>query len=74
MARYFVTQSAQPTGEHEVHVHGCPVSPTRDKLVALGEHLSCISAVEKARRYYPKVYGCRFCVPACHATSAPRAP
>lgn len=69
MPRYYVNKNAQPvSGDHEVHVVGCAWMPQAHNCVDLGEHLSCGTAVQKAKHYYPDSNGCVHCCPACHTT------
>jgi hypothetical protein len=64
MASYYVNKQAQANGDHEVHVSTCRYLPA-DRLY-LGEHITCGSAVMKARETYRQVNGCYFCAAACH--------
>ena len=68
MAQYIVNRNAQPNGDHEVHnLNGtCYRLPNPENRVALGEHYSCTSAVQAARRHYTQVNGCAYCASACH--------
>ncbi len=64
MAVYYVNNNAQPTGEHEVHRHGCAWMPTDRQN--LGDHPTCQSAVRAARQHFSNVDGCAHCSPDCH--------
>lgn len=66
MNQYYVNKNAQPTGEHEVHVEGCPTPPNIANRFPLGSHWSCKDAIAAAKRYYFNVDGCKHCIPACH--------
>lgn len=69
MPRYFVNKNAQPvSGDHEVHVAGCSWMPHEYNRIDLGEHLTCVTAVQKAKTYYSDTNGCAYCCPACHTT------
>jgi len=68
MSRYYVNNTAQANGDHEVHAQGCywlqQATSTRD----LGEHLYCQSAVAVAKAIYPTANGCATCAPSCHTS------
>ena len=49
--QYYVNDTAQPNGDHEVHVLGCYWLSIARSTTALGYHPSCSSAVVAARRY-----------------------
>ena len=67
MASYYVNRQAQANGDHEVHKElGCPTPAASHNRQPLGEHSTCASAVQAARRYYSQVNGCAHCAPACH--------
>lgn len=71
MANYIVNRTAQyGSGDHEVHNldANCSHLPSRENQLALGEHSTCSSAVQAARRYYSDVNGCYYCAYACHTT------
>ena len=66
MPRYAVNRVAQSNGDHEVHKEGCTYWPTnRDNL---GYHVTCHTAVLKAKLSYPTANGCFFCSRECHTT------
>lgn len=68
MPRYYVNNTRQANGDHEVHAHGCQwlqrATSTRD----LGEHLYCQTAVAQAKVIYPTANGCATCAPSCHTS------
>lgn len=64
MANYYVNDSAQPNGDHEVHRQGCNWMP--QNRTYLGDHLTCFSAVVAAKRIYRQSNGCFFCSRECH--------
>lgn len=69
MASYIVNKNAQfHDGYHEVHVLNgtCTRLPNRENWVPLGEHATCYSADQAAKRIYPKSDGCHYCAPFCH--------
>ena len=67
MPRYHVNKRAQNTGEHEVHLDTCRHAPEVANQHDLGEHLTCSSAVEAAKRHYTDVDGCFHCSNLCHS-------
>lgn len=66
MAAYFVNRNAQPNGDHEVHVSGCPHMPEPENCLPLGDFDDCRPAVAKAKRIYPSADGCYNCCNPCH--------
>ena len=66
--RYYVNNTAQANGDHEVHKLGCywlaQAVSTRD----LGLHDTCSSAVRAAKVFHPQSNGCATCIPACHTS------
>jgi hypothetical protein len=66
MARYYVNKNAQANGDHEVHREGCQWLPLPANRIYLGDFLSCGSAKQEAKKYYPTADGCAHCSPACH--------
>ena len=66
MASYYVNDSAQQNGDHEVHREGCRFVPLPRNRTYLGQFGTCFPAVAQARRYYRQVNGCYFCSRACH--------
>lgn len=68
MASYYVNKNQQSNGDHEVHKQGCVYMPDAANRIYLGEHVSCHSAVQQARRHYARSNGCYFCSDACHTS------
>lgn len=67
MATYIVNRNEQATGEHEVHrLDTCNRLPEPANRVPLGEHYSCTSALEAARKIYRNSDGCWYCSAECH--------
>ncbi len=66
MTHYFVTKTVQFSGDHEVHKSDCQFLPPPEQRISLGEFLSCQEAMREARRHYPQVNGCFFCIRECH--------
>ncbi len=65
MDKYYVNDTAQPTGEHEVHVENCTHGPTASRT-NLGYFSNCKDAVRKAKDHYQNVDGCYWCSRPCH--------
>jgi len=63
VSRYYVNRRRQKTGEHEVHVDGCPWLPVRKNRIELGEFGTCQQAIEAASAKFAKVDGCWHCLP-----------
>jgi len=63
---YCVNDTAQRTGEHEVHTEDCEFCPGASNRTYLGYFSNCKDAVKKAKEYYDDVDGCRFCSEPCH--------
>lgn len=68
MPSYYVNTNAQANGDHEVHVWGCSWMPALGNRIYLGEHITCFSAVQEAKRHYSQVNGCYFCSKSCHTS------
>ena len=66
MALYYVTKTAQPNGDHEVHKFGCAFMPGESNRTYLGNFDHCLGAVIAARMHYTQVNGCYFCSRECH--------
>lgn len=66
MNRYYVNQTAQANGDHEVHKVGCQWLAKALYTIDLGLHSNCQSAVTAAKRLYPTANGCAYCSPQCH--------
>ena len=66
MAKYYVNENAQPTGEHEVHKEDCSFLPDYTNKKYLGEYSNCKDAIKEAKKYYSNVDGCYYCCPECH--------
>ena len=66
MAKYYVNENAQPTGEHEVHKEGCKHLPELPNKKYLGEFSNCRDAIREAKKYFNNVDGCFYCSNECH--------
>lgn len=63
---YYVNNTAQINGDHEVHGEGCYWLGLARSVIDLGWHSSCYDAVSKARSFYRQSNGCATCSSACH--------
>jgi hypothetical protein len=68
MERYYVNNTPQSNGDHEVHKEGCYWLGQANSKKDLGIHSTCHTAVAKAKLSYPKSNGCRTCSNECHTT------
>jgi len=68
MAKYYVNNTAQSNGDHEVHKDGCYWLSLISSKKDLGEHTTCYSAVRKAKETYLKSNGCKTCSEDCHTS------
>ena len=68
MVDYYVNNSAQSNGDHEVHKDGCSWLNLVTSRTYLGMFGSCYGAVQKAKITYPTADGCVHCSPACHTS------
>ena len=66
MASYYVNQTAQPNGDHEVHREGCYWLTLVTHKMFLGYFSTCGPAVAEAKKFYPTANGCAHCSPACN--------
>lgn len=66
MSIYYVNDSPQPTGEHEVHKQGCAWLNEVASKTELGWHFNCQNAVDNAKEVYANADGCIHCIPECH--------
>jgi hypothetical protein len=68
MPHYYVNDTAQSNGDHEVHTAECAHKLKVKYYTTLGSHTSCRSAVERAKRIYPTADGCKICSPECNTS------
>ena len=59
MERFYVNDNAKETGEHEVHIEGCPHFPRSTSYIGLFSNYPL--AIEMARTIYLNVDGCDTC-------------
>ena len=68
MKKYYVNQTKQSNGDHEVHTEDCTYLPSYTNRKYLGEFSSCEPAVTEAKKTYSKSNGCKTCCEDCHTT------
>jgi len=68
MAKYYVNNTAQSNGDHEVHEDGCYWLTLVVSKKDLGFHSNCKSAVTEAKKTYKKSNGCIHCSEECHTS------
>lgn len=62
MTKYYVNNSPQKNGDHEVHMKGCSWLEKIDDKTYLGNFSICLCAMEKAKLTYPETtVGCKHC-------------
>lgn len=66
MPDYYVNDTPQSNGDHEVHTSACTYLPGAGNRTYVGNHSSCHSAVERAKQIYRKSNGCFTCSRPCH--------
>jgi hypothetical protein len=64
--RYYVTSTAQPNGDHEVHTSSCSFLPGETNRKYLGDFSGCSPAVMAAKTVYAQCNGCYYCSRECH--------
>ncbi len=70
MKIYYLSSYAQYNGEYEVHSYDCYFLPAQENRKLLGFFQNWKDALNAAKKYQPKVDGCRFCIPECHQQKA----
>lgn len=68
MAKYYVNNTAQANGDHEVHKDGCYWLTLVSSKKDLGYHYGCESAVREAKKTYKQSNGCIHCSKECHTS------
>jgi len=66
MELYYVTATAQKTGEHEVHNWNCSSLPGVSNRLVVGSFDNCKDALKAAKKIFPQVDGCARCCPECN--------
>lgn len=66
--KYYVNNSAQPNGDHEVHEEHCTYLEMAHDVKYLGMFENGIQAVAHARKFYAKADGCYFCCKEAHTS------
>lgn len=65
---YYVNNTAQDNGDHEVHEQGCYWLGRARDTSYLGMFASCREAMVPARVLHRQSNGCAHCSPACHTS------
>lgn len=68
MKDYYVNNTAQSNGDHEVHTNDCQYFKSIISKKYLGEFSSCEPAVTEAKKTYSQSNGCETCCNACHTS------
>lgn len=68
MKRYYVNETAQINGDHEVHEEGCFWLSQATYKKNLGLHFNCRTAVQEAKNTFPQSNGCKTCSETCHTS------
>jgi len=68
MAKYYLNNTAQANGDHEVHKDGCYWLTLVTSKKDLGYHTNCKAAVREAKKTYSQSNGCVHCSKECHTT------
>lgn len=68
MENYYVNNTAQKNGDHEVHIDDCQYFKSIVSKKYLGKFSNCKSAVTEAKKTYSQSNGCKTCCPDCHTT------
>lgn len=68
MSNYYVNDTAQSNGDHEVHKEGCYWLSLVVRKTYLGNYNECRPAVTKAKQRYRTANGCIHCSLPCHTT------
>lgn len=68
MEKYYVNNTAQNNGDHEVHTDKCRYFENIVSKKYLGEFSSCKPAVDEAKKNYSKSNGCKTCCNSCHTS------
>jgi len=68
MAKYYVNETPQANGDHEVHKKDCYWLSLALNKKELGEHSNCASAVIEAKKTYAQSNGCNTCANECHSS------
>ncbi|RMA41105.1 hypothetical protein D9R08_16630 [Rhodophyticola porphyridii] len=69
MKHFYVNNTAQQYGDHEVHEQGCYWLSLAKNTSYLGQFSDCHGAVAEAKRnHHRQSNGCATCSPACHTS------
>ncbi|MUH34271.1 hypothetical protein D9O36_00300 [Zobellia amurskyensis] len=65
MIKYYVNDTAQANGNHEVHKQDCNLLAFMLSKTDLGNHASCHLAIAEARKIYSQSSACVRCFKKC---------
>lgn len=68
MKHYYVNDTAQPSGDNEVHEDDCHWLSLAKSKTYLGYFEDCKPAVRKAKKHYKQANGCIHCSEECHTS------
>ncbi|WP_281920999.1 hypothetical protein [Flavobacterium collinsii] len=66
MKTYYVNDTEQENGDHEVHTDECPYFKSIASKTLLGFFSNCKDAVDQSKKTYHNSDGCAYCCPECH--------
>ena len=66
MKRYYINNTSQPNGDHEVHAENCIYLKMANDVSLLGYFMNGREAVLFAKQYCPNADGCFFCCNEAH--------
>jgi len=61
MVFFYLSNFYQKSGEHEIHVQGCPEMPEMDSLTYLGPFNNSLEALRSAQKRFEDVNVCEHC-------------
>ncbi|AXY73612.1 hypothetical protein D3H65_06285 [Paraflavitalea soli] len=64
--KYYVNDTPQYNGDHEVHIESCPYFPKVKNKTYLGDYETCKEAVQVAKQTHRRANGCVHCCRPCH--------
>ena len=68
MPKYYVNNTPQENGDHEVHKNTCVWFLIAKNTTYLGEFPNCKGAVKEAQKKYKTANGCKHCSLTCHTS------
>ena len=64
--KFYLNKSTTNSNQHLVHKAFCDLLPSDSSRIELGEHYSCESALEEAKKHFDDSNGCYHCAILCH--------